>query len=79
METTFDFRTAEYEYVHNITSNTKLYIKRINNSVAMLYFTDDMSNKINIPDGIVIYITDYSQNIQRKVILNHITPTKKKN
>lgn len=77
METTFDFTTAECEYVHkcyfhNITSNTKLCIKRINNSVAMLYFTDDMSNKINIPDGIVIYTTDYSQNIQRKVILNHI-------
>jgi hypothetical protein len=38
----------------------------------MLFFTDDMSNKINIPSGIFIYTIDNSQNIQRKVILNHI-------
>ena len=63
METTFDFTTAECEYFHNVTSKTKLCIKRINNSVAMLYFTDDMINKINIPDCILIYTTDYSQNI----------------
>jgi hypothetical protein len=72
METTFDFKTAEFEYVRNITSNTKLCIKRNNHSVAILYFTDDMGNKITIPDGIVVYTTDYSQNNQRKVILNHI-------
>ena len=28
--------------------------KRINHAVAMLYVTDEMSNKINIPDGIIV-------------------------
>lgn len=72
METTFDFTIAECEYVQNVTSISKLCIKRINYSIAVLFFTDNASNQINVPDGIVIYTIDYSQNVQRKVILDHI-------
>ena len=73
METTFDFAMKESEYVYDISSNIKLCIKRINHSVAILYFTDEMSNMINIPDGIVVYTFDY-QNTQKRV---SIKPTNK--
>ena len=72
MEKAFDFKKTESEYFqYNISSNTQLWIKQINRSVAMLYFTDEMSNKINIPDGIIVYTTDY-QDTQTRVILNPI-------
>lgn len=71
METTFDFRLTGCEYINNINSNTNLCIKRINHSVAILYFTDEMSNIINIPDGVVVYTFDY-QNTQNRVILKSI-------
>ena len=64
---TFDFTNTDNEYIHNMGSNMILHIKRSNHSVAVLYFTDEMSNKINIPDGIVVYTYDY-QNIKTKVI-----------
>lgn len=74
METVFDFMMIESEYVYNINSKTKLCIKRINHSVAMIYFTDETSNKINIPDGIIVYTTDY-QNSQTRIIINPIDKT----
>jgi len=67
METTFDFTTTDNEYIYNMDSTTILHVKRINHSVAVLYFTDEMSNKIDIPDNIVIYTYDY-QNTNKKVI-----------
>ena len=48
-------------------SNAILHIKWINHSVAVLYFTDDLSNKINIPDGIVVYTYDY-RDTNKKII-----------
>lgn len=74
METEFDFTIKESEYVYNVSLKTKLCLKRINHSVAMLYFTDEMSNKINIPDGIIVYTTDY-QNTQMRVIIKPIDKT----
>lgn len=71
METIFDFKTTENEYIYNINSKVSLFIKRINHSVAILHFIDDMSNKINIPDGLVVYTTDY-QNSKNRVILKPI-------
>jgi hypothetical protein len=66
METTFDFTTTDNKYIYNMNSTTILLIKRINHSVAVLYFTDKMNNKIDIPDDIVIYTYDYQTN--KKVI-----------
>jgi len=67
METTFDFTMTESVYVYNISSKIKLCIKQINHSVAMLCFTDEMNNKINIPDGIVVYTYDY-EDVNKKII-----------
>jgi hypothetical protein len=39
--------------------NMILHIKRLNHSVAILYFTDEKSNKINIPDDILVYTYNY--------------------
>jgi len=43
-------------YTREIDSNTKMHIKPINNSISMLYFTNELNQSINIPDGIsVVY------------------------
>jgi len=68
METTFDFTTIDNEYMYNMNSTTIIHIKRINNSVAILYFTDEMSNKINIPNDILVYTFDNQTN--KKMIQN---------
>jgi hypothetical protein len=62
METTFDFNITDNEYIHHINPSTLLHIKRINNSVAVLYFTDKMNNKINIPDGLAVHTYDFQTN-----------------
>jgi len=64
--TTFDFRVTDNDYKYNINSNIILHIKQYNHGIATLYFTDEMSNKINIPDGIVVYTYDYQTN--KKII-----------
>ena len=71
MESTFDFKTFDNDYIYRISSNTILYIKRINDSVAMLYFTDEFSNNKNIPDGLEVYTYDY-QNTNNIVLLKPI-------
>jgi len=54
----FDFmRECEYFYDHDM--NVHLYIKRINHSVDVLYFINEINNKINIPNCVVIYTNDY--------------------
>ena len=67
METTFDF-TKHDEYTHTINSSGKLWIKRMSHAVAVLYFTDEMNNKTNMPLDIVVYTFDYQTN--KYVILN---------
>lgn len=57
----------ENEYRCQIESNIILHIKRMNHPIAMLYFTDEMDNKINIPTNIVVY--KYNYNSYQKVIL----------
>ncbi len=70
METAFDFTasTTDNEYIYNINPTTILHIKRINHSVAILYITDEMSNKIDIPNGLVLYTYDHQTN--KKIIQN---------
>lgn len=71
METKIDFTMTNNDYIYNITSNVILHINEIGKFVALLYFTDEVSNKINIPDGIVVYSYDY-ENSKNKVLLNAI-------
>lgn len=62
MQTTFDFVIADNEYINSINSSINLHIKRINNSIAVLYFTDKMNNNISIPNGLVVYTYDFQTN-----------------
>ena len=43
----------------------------MNHSDAVLYFTDEMNNRINIPDGIVVYTYEF-QDTYKKIIHNAI-------
>lgn len=70
MKTIFKFEIPNCEYAYNVNSNIILHIKRINHSVAMLYFTDEMHEKINIPDDILVYTYDYQN--YKKVLLESI-------
>lgn len=36
----------------------------------MLYFTDEMNNKVNVPNDILVYTYDYTNN--KRVLLNPI-------
>jgi len=65
----FDFM-SDCEYFYDHDTNVHLYIKRINHSVAVLYFIDEMNNKINIPDDVVVYTKDYQNS--KRVIINPI-------
>ena len=64
---TFDFFKTENEYVYNIDVNIFLRLKRTNHSVAVLYFTDEINNQINISDDIVVYTYDF-QDKKKKLI-----------
>jgi hypothetical protein len=61
METTFDFNITDNEYTYNVDSTINLQIRKTNNSVAILYFTDELGNKINIPDGLIFIHTIIKQ------------------
>lgn len=64
METNFDFNIKYNEYIYNVNSTTKLILKRFSDSIAVLYFTNETGNKINIPDGLVVYKYDFKKIIQ---------------
>ena len=64
---TFHFTKTDNELMYTMGSNMILHIKRMNHGVAVLYFTDDMSNKINIPEDIVVYTYDY-QDTNKKIV-----------
>jgi hypothetical protein len=71
---TFDFKQGDRysDYVYKIDTNIFLHIKRASHAVAILYFTDDAAtNKINIPNGIIVYTYDY-QNKHKKVVYEPI-------
>jgi hypothetical protein len=54
MEREFSFKREE-EYKIKIDEETNMHIKRINERVARLYFTDEEEKKKRIPKGIVVY------------------------
>ena len=67
MTTSFNFTSMSNKYIYSVNSKIILHIKTVNNSTACLYFTDELHNKINIPDSIMIYTYDF-QNLKNKVI-----------
>jgi hypothetical protein len=71
METKFDFSNDNNAYIHKIDQDIILHIKRINNSVANLYFTDEKLNKINIPDKIFVFTYNY-ENRHEKIPVQKI-------
>ena len=75
MESNFNFTNMNQSYIYSVTSNIILHIHRISYSVAMLYFTDEINNPINIPTGITIYTCDF-QNMDSRIILPP-TPSQK--
>ena len=68
---TFDFEKTNSKFSCNISPNIILHIMRINHSVALLYFTDEMCNNINVPEDIVVYACNH-QDINIKIIENPI-------
>lgn len=67
MTTSFDFKIPADDYVYNITLNQVLHITRASHSVAVLHFKDYVGNKIDVPQGIVVYTRD-PENPNRKVV-----------
>ena len=57
METTFNFsnRNIEFIYALHPKSEIILHIKRKNNKVAKLYFTNQLNEKIDIPPEFIVY------------------------
>ncbi len=62
MSFTFNFNATGSEYIYKISSNIILHLYRTTHAVAILEFTDETSNKINIPTEIIIYTKDYQTN-----------------
>ena len=71
--TMFDFSDSNSELNFYIGDNyTTLNIKRINDSIAILYFTDDLNNHIDIPTEIKIYTFDFNDT-KKRVIQTPVT------
>ena len=71
----FDFNNEEkqffLEYIHD---EILLNIGRLNITTAILYFTDEMSDLINIPSNIIIYEYE-NQKKHNKTILTKMANT----
>ena len=57
--TEFNFAKTDDVYKYNVTPNIHLHIKRQNHAVAILYFTDEFDNRIDVPNGITVYESDF--------------------
>lgn len=62
MEVELNKTPLDYEYIHKISSSIVLHLQRTNHAIAMLSFTDEMNNEINIPSGFIIYTKDFEKN-----------------
>ena len=54
----FDFKKKDF-YTQKIDDSIVLSIERINNSYAILFFQDELGNKINVPKDICLYDSVY--------------------
>jgi len=57
METTFNFNKDDTEFIYSLHPKSEiiLHIKRKNNAIASLYFTNQLNEKIDIPSEFVVY------------------------
>ena len=57
METTFNFSNLHTEFIYSLHPKSEiiLHIKRKNNSSARLFFTNQLNEKINIPQEFIIF------------------------
>ena len=57
METMFNFSNKDTEFIYSLHPKSKiiLHIKRKNNSSAILFFTNQINNDIDIPSEFFIY------------------------
>jgi hypothetical protein len=57
METEFNFTDLNTEFIYSLHPKSEiiLHIKRIKNSVATLYFTNQLNQKIDIPSEFMVY------------------------
>jgi len=64
METTFHFSNPNMEYIYALHPKSQiiLHIKRKNNKVATLYFTNQLNEKIDIPPEFFVYQNNNIQN-----------------
>lgn len=57
---------------HNIDDNIMLHVEKLNNTILILYFTDENNSKINIPTG--IHVCEYDcKNAKYKIFLEKQT------
>ena len=75
--TTFEFDTLKPQhYYKEINSSTIMHIERISSSIAVLKFTDELNNDIDIPTGIVVFEFDY-QNVSKKIVTKPLKYTQR--
>ena len=63
----FDLKITNNEYSVNLNEIGKLFVKQYNSSIAVLYFTDYLNNKINIPEKINVFTYDLDN---KKILVN---------
>lgn len=68
--TEFDFAKTDNVYNYSIAPNINLCIRRHNYGAALLYFTDELNNKRNVPNGIEVYEgwDDYHVKIDKSLL-----------
>jgi hypothetical protein len=65
MATIYDFSNPNTEYIYSLhpKSEILLHIKRETDSTAILYFTNQLNAKIDIPSGFVLIYNNIEKNI----------------
>lgn len=66
--TLFDFNEEKQLFLEYIDDDILLNIGRLNIYSAILYFTDEMHNFINIPSNIVIYEYENEKKHHKKIL-----------
>ena len=68
MDTSFCFQNKIQYFNYPIDANIILHINRVSDSIACLFFTDELGNNINIPSNINLFSYDIDNNKKRILI-----------